>query len=172
MRDARSSTEGCRETLGRLLEGLTPRHASTNRACFAYALQQAKCSGGARRRKGGIDSAFPVSVVGTSVGIPRRPNRSPRATYCLHPGYARKPTREVPRFMRRRLRPFSIGVVHRSGPLQARVHDGVDDLDEQRRDRLIGFEICEQPQRGWARQPSAGESIMPSSSSKRISMSG
>ena len=40
MRDARSSTEGCRETLGRLLEGLTPRHASTNRACFAYALQR------------------------------------------------------------------------------------------------------------------------------------
>ena len=37
MRDARSSTEGCRETLGRLLEGLTARHASTNRACFAYA---------------------------------------------------------------------------------------------------------------------------------------
>ena len=40
MRDARSSTEGCRETLGRLLEGLTARHASTNRACFAYALHR------------------------------------------------------------------------------------------------------------------------------------
>ena len=38
MRDARSSTEGRRETLGRLLEGLTARHASTNRACFLIAV--------------------------------------------------------------------------------------------------------------------------------------
>ena len=66
MRDARSSTEGRRETLGSLLEGLTARHASTNRACFAYAHYLHENLPAATRTRSGVRASASKDLIAST----------------------------------------------------------------------------------------------------------